>query len=95
MAMYVMTVTGEWGVNDGQLMFARVMCEYAAEGSVVAMATAHDLLATLFVSPDEQPPSLWLSGQRPDATLAGVMAVHVRYLEPDDRAPLGFRCLPD
>ncbi len=95
MAMYAMTVTGEWGASDGQLLFARVACEFAAEGSVAAMATAHDLLVALFVSPDEQPPSLWLSGQRPDATLAGVLAVHVRYLEPDDRAPLGFHCMLD
>jgi hypothetical protein len=47
------------------------------------------------VSPDEQPPSLWLRGQRPEATLTGVLAVHIRYLEPEDRAPRGFRCLPD
>jgi hypothetical protein len=95
MAMYAMTVTGEWGTSDGQLLFARVACEFAAEGSVAAMAQAHDLLATLFVLPGEQPPSLWLSGQRPGATLEGVLAVHVRYLEPEDRAPLGFRCLLD
>lgn len=53
------------------------------------------MLATLFAPPDEQPPSLWLMGQRPEATLAGVLAVHVRYLEPDDRASLGFRRLLD
>jgi hypothetical protein len=47
------------------------------------------------VSPDEQPPSLWLRGQRPEATLTGVLAVHIRYLEPEDRAPRGFSCLPD
>ncbi len=95
MAMYAMMVMGEWDGNDGHLMFGRVACEFAAEGSVAAMATAHNLLATLFAPPDEQPASLWLRGQRPEATLAGVLAVHVRYLEPDDRAPLGFRCLPD
>ncbi|HEY8292554.1 MAG TPA: hypothetical protein VIG44_08705 [Thermomicrobiales bacterium] len=95
MAMYAMTVTGEWSVNDGQLLFARVACEFAAEGSVAAMAQAHGLLAVLFAPPDEQPPSLWLIGQRPEATLAGVLAIHVRYLEPEDRAPLGFRCLLD
>jgi len=88
-------VTGEWGASDGELLFARVTCEFAAEGSVAAMAQAHDLLVALFAPPDEQPPSLWLIGQRPEATLAGVLAVQVRYLEPEDRAPLGFCCLPD
>lgn len=53
------------------------------------------MLAALFALPDEQPPSLWLMGQRPATTLAGVLGVHVRYLEPDDRASLGFRCLLD
>jgi len=95
MAMYAMTVTGEWGASDGQLMFARMACEYAAEGSVAAMAQAHDLLATLFAPADEQPPALWLRGQRPEATLEGVLAVHICYLEAGDRAPLGFRCLLD
>jgi hypothetical protein len=95
MAMYAMTVTGEWGASDGELLFARVACEFAAEGSVVAMATAHNLLAALFAPSDEQPPSLWQNGQRPEATLTGVLAVHIRYLEPEDRAPRGFRCLPD
>ncbi|MDQ6905197.1 MAG: hypothetical protein M3176_00065 [Chloroflexota bacterium] len=95
MTMYAMTVIGEWGASDGQLMFARVACEFAAEGSVAAMAQAHDLLAALFAAPETQPPSLWLSGQRPEATLAGVLAIHVRYLEPEDRASLGFRCLLD
>jgi hypothetical protein len=95
MAMYQMTVTGEWGASDGRLLFARVACEYAAEGSVAAMAQAHDLLAVLFAPSDEQPPSLWLMGQRPEATLAGVLAVHIRYLEPEDRAPLGFQHLLD
>lgn len=95
MAMYQMTVTGEWSVNDGQLLFARVVCEFAAEGSVAAMAQAHGLLAILFAAPEMQPLSLWLEGQRPEATLAGVLAIHVRYLEPDDRASLGFRCMLD
>ncbi len=95
MAMYAMTVTGEWSVNDRQLLFERVACEFAAENSVAAMAQAHDLLVTLFAPPDEQPPSLWLSGPRPEAMLAGVLAVYVRYLEPEDRASLGFRCLLD
>lgn len=95
MAMYAMTVTGEWGASDGHLMFARVACEFAAEGSVAAMETAHNLLVALFAPADEQPPSLWQNGQRPEATLVGVLAIHVRYLEPGERAPLGFRCLPD
>jgi hypothetical protein len=95
MAMYAMTVTGEWGASDGELFFARVACEFAAEGSVAALAQAHDLLVALFARPDEQPPSLWLSEQRPEATLAGVLAVHIRYVDAEDRAPLGFRCLPD
>ena len=63
--------------------------------SKIAMAQAHGLIAILFAPPDEQPPSLWRNGQRPAATLAGVLAVHVRYLAPDDRAPLGFCRLPD
>jgi hypothetical protein len=95
MAMYAMTVTGEWGASDGELLFARVACEFAAEGSVAAMATAHNLLAALFAPSDEQPPSLWLRGQRPEATLTGVPAVHIRYVDAEDRAPLGFRCLLD
>ncbi len=92
MAMYEMTVTGEWDDPDGRLLLGRVACEFAAEGSVAAMAEAHDLLAALFAPSGERSPSLWLSE---DATLAGVLAVHVRYLEPEDRVPLGFRRLLD
>ena len=95
MARYAMTVTGEWNINDGQLMFARVACTFSAEGSVAAMATAHNLLVALFAPPETQPPSLWQNGQRPEATLAGVLTIHVRYLEPEDRASLGFRCMLD
>ncbi len=94
MAMYRMTVTGEWSVNDGRLLFGRVMCAFGAEGSVAAMETAHSLLAVLFAAPDAQPPALWPMG-RPDATLAGVLAVEVRYVEPEDCAPFGFHCLRD
>lgn len=94
MAMYEMTVMGEWDASDGQLLLGRAACEFAAEGSVAALAEAYALLAALFAPPDEQPPSLW-RGSMPDATLVGVLAVHVRYLEPEDRAPLGFRRLHD
>jgi hypothetical protein len=31
----------------------------------------------------------------PEATLAGVLAVHVRYLDAEERAPRGFRGLLD
>ncbi len=95
MAMYEMTVTGEWSVNAGRLLFGRVMCAFAAEGSVAAMETAHALLAALFIPPDKQPPALWQRRQRPEAALAGVLAVHVCYLEAEERTPLGFRCLLD
>ncbi len=95
MAMYAMTVTGEWGASDGHLLLGQVACEYAAEGSVAALETAHGLLAALFVAPETQPPTLWQRGQRPEATLAGVLAVHVRYLDAAERAPLGFRRLLD
>ncbi len=40
MAMYQMTVTGEWDVNTGRLLLGQVACEYAAEGSVAALETA-------------------------------------------------------
>ncbi len=95
MAMYQMTVTGEWDANTGHLLVGQVACEYAAEGSVAALETAHGLLAALFVAPETQPPALWQRGQRPDATLAGVLSVHVCYLEAEERAPLGFCCLVD
>jgi len=95
MAMYEMTVTGEWGASDGHLLLGRAVCAFAAEGSVAAMETARDLLAALFIPPDTQPSSLWQRGQRPEATVAGVLAVHVRYLEAEERAPCGFRCLLD
>jgi len=95
MAMYEMTVTGEWGASDGRLLLGRAACAFAAEGSVAAMETARDLLAALFTPQDKQPPVLWQRGQRPAATLAGVLAVHVRYLEAEERAPRGFRCLLD
>lgn len=95
MAMYQMTVTGEWDVNNGHLLFGQVACEYAAEGSVTAMETARGLLAALFAAPDAQPPALWQRGQRPEATLAGVLAVHIRYLEAEERVPLGFCRLVD
>lgn len=95
MAMYGMIVTAEWDGDDGDLRLGRVACEYAAEGSMAALAHAHALLVALFAPPDTQPPTLWLGGQRPEATLAGVLAVNVRYLEPGDRTPLGFRRLLD
>ncbi len=40
MAMYAMTVTGEWGGSDGRLLLGQVTCEFGAEGSVAAMETA-------------------------------------------------------
>ncbi len=95
MAMYAMTVTGEWGGSDGRLLLGQVTCAFGAEGSVAAMETARDLLAVLFTPQDKQPPALWQRGQRPEATLAGVLAVHVRYLEAEERAPRGFCCLLD
>ena len=98
MAMYRMTVTGEWGMNDGELLLGRVACAFAAEGSVAAMETARALLAALLRAPDderEESLSLWLMGKEPHATLAGVLAVEVRYVEPEDRTPLGFHCLLD
>ena len=98
MAMYRMTVTGEWGMNDSELLLGRVACAFAAEGSVAAMETAHALLAALLRTPDderEESPSLWLMGKEPNATLAGVLAVEVRYVEPEDRTPLGFHYLRD
>ena len=95
MAMYQMTVTGEWDVNNGHLRFGQVTCEFGAQGSVAAMETARDLLAALFAAPETQPPALWQRGERPEATLEGVLAVHVRYLEAEERAPLGFRRLLD
>lgn len=94
MATYQMTVTGEWDMSTGELRLGRVMCAFAAEGSVAAMETAHGLLTVLFTAPETQPVSLWRTG-RPDATLTGVLAVEVCYAEPEDRAPLGFRCLLD
>jgi hypothetical protein len=94
MAMYAMVVTAEWDADDGRLRLGRVACEYAAEGSVAALAVAHDLLAALFAPPDAQPPLLWTEGQESGTKLAGVLAVHVRYLDAEERAPLGFRCLP-
>jgi hypothetical protein len=94
MAMYAMMVTAEWAVKDGQLMLGRAECEYPAEGSVAALATAHDLLAILFLPPEEQPPTLWAMAP-PEATLAGVLAVHVRYLDAAERAPRGFCGLRD
>jgi len=95
MAMYAMTVTGEWGASDGHLLLGQVTCAFGAEGSVAAMETARDLLAALFIPPDKQPPALWQRGQRPAAALAGVLAVHVRYLDAEERAPRGFRRLLD
>ena len=94
MAMYAMTVTAEWSVKEGQLMLGRAECEYPAEGSVAALAQAHELLAALFLPPEEQPPTLWARGPQ-EATLAGVLAVHVRYLDAEERAPRGFRDLRD
>ncbi len=94
MAMYRMTVTGEWNMGTGELRLGRVVCEFASEGSVAAMETAHGLLTVLFAVPETQPASLWPMG-RPDATLTGVLAVEVRYLDAEDRTPLGFRCLRD
>ena len=95
MAMYAMTVTGEWGASDGRLRLGQVTCEFGAQGSVAAMETARDLLAALFAAPETQPPALWQRGERPEATLEGVLAVHVCYIEAEERAPLGFRRLLD
>ena len=59
MAMYAMTVTGEWGASDGRLLLGQVTCAFGAQGSVAAMETARDLLAALFAAPETQPPALW------------------------------------
>ncbi len=51
MAMYRLTITGEWGGHDRHLLCAAVACEFAAEHSVTALDVARTLVATL-LGPD-------------------------------------------
>ncbi len=93
MAMYRLTITGEWGGHDRQLRRAAVACEFAAEQSVTALDVTRTLVAAL-LGPDDarrrHPVGfpLW----RP---LLGVLAVTLRYVEDHDRMPIGLHWVAD
>ncbi len=99
MAMYRLTITGEWGVDDRQLRRANVACEFAAEHSVAALDVARALVAAL-LGPDDarggQP--VWIPLWRPldlPRPLLGVLAVTLRYVEVHDRMPVGLHWVTD
>ena len=54
MAMYRLTITGEWDSGADDLPVARAACEFAAENSVEAMDAARALLACLLGNEDER-----------------------------------------
>ncbi len=99
MAMYRLTITGEWGGHGRQLRRANVAREFAAEHSVAALDVARALVAAL-LGPDDarggQPVGfpLWrpLDLPRP---LRGVLAVTLRYREDHDRMPIGLHWVAD
>lgn len=92
MAMYRLTITGEWDTGTDDLPVARVACEFAAENSVEAMDAARALLAALLGNDEDQaehasPLPQWGASDGLTVVLTGVLAVEVRYLESHDRAP--------
>ncbi|MGI8855718.1 MAG: hypothetical protein ACR2JW_08205 [Thermomicrobiales bacterium] len=99
MAMDRLTITGEWGVDDRQLLRAEAACEFAAEHSVAALDVARALVAAL-LGPDDARGGhpvgfpLWrpLDLPRP---LCGVLAVSLRYREDHDRMPVGLHWITD
>jgi len=99
MAMYRLTITGEWGVDDRQLLCAAVACEFAAEHSVTALDVARTLVAALLGPNDArggQP--VWFPLWRPlnlPRPLLGVLAVTLRYVEEHDRMPVGLHWVAD
>ncbi|MDQ2784098.1 MAG: hypothetical protein M3Y58_03750 [Chloroflexota bacterium] len=92
MAMYRLTITGEWDTGMDDLPVARAACEFAAENSIEAMDAARSLLTTLLGNNEDQAehakilPQCGVSDGLM-AVLAGVLAVEVRYVESHDRAP--------
>ncbi len=99
MAMYRLTITGEWGVNDRHLLCAAVACEFAAEHSVAALDVARALVAAL-LGPDDARGRhlvwipLWCPLDLP-RPLIGVLVVTLRYREDHDRMPVGLHWVTD
>lgn len=99
MAMDRLTITGEWGGHDRQLLRAAVACEFAAEHSVTVLDVARTLVATL-LGPDDARGghSVWTPLWRPldlPRPLLGVLAVTLGYREDHDRMPVGLHWITD
>lgn len=99
MAMYQLTITGEWDTGADDLPVAQVACEVAAENSIEAMDAARALVAAPLGDDDERaehrPLPLWAASDGSAATLMGALAVEVRYVEPHDRAPVDLHWIAD
>ncbi|MHB8644371.1 MAG: hypothetical protein ACYDAR_01125 [Thermomicrobiales bacterium] len=100
MAMYLLTIIGEWNTGRGNLSVARAACEFAAENSVEAMDAARALLAALLGNDEDRAecaePVLLRDVSDGSATaLVGVLAVEVRYLESHDRTPVDLHWIVD
>ncbi|GEM_PF-2359609 len=100
MAMYRLVITGEWDLGGDDLPVTRAACEFPAENSVEAMDAARALLAALLGNENVRaeyasPLPLWGASDASAATLVGVLAVEVRYLEPHDRAPVDLHWAAD
>lgn len=100
MAMYRLTITGEWDRGSDDLPVARAACEFAAENSVEAMDAARVLVAALLGDDSERaenatPLPLLDVSDGSAATLMGALVVEVRFLEPHDRAPVDLHWITD
>jgi hypothetical protein len=99
MAMYRLTITGEWDAGTDDPLIARAACEFAAENSVEAMDAARAIIAALLGNDDraEHAAPLPLRGASDGSTarLTGTLAVEVRYVEPHDRAPVELHRVAD
>jgi hypothetical protein len=88
MAMYRLTITGEWDAPAGRLTVADVTCEFAAEDSVVALDGTRAVVAAL-LGPGIAASGSWCPTETP-RLLLGVLAVHLRFVEAHDRSPVAL-----
>jgi hypothetical protein len=91
MAMYRLTITGEWDAPAGRLTVADVTCEFAAEDSVAALDGTRAVVAAL-LGPGIDASGLipyWCPTETP-RLLLGVLAVHLRFVEAHDRSPVAL-----
>jgi hypothetical protein len=90
MAMYRLTIMGEWDAPMDRVTVADAACEFAAEDSVAALEAARAVVAALLGSGVYGAGiPYWCPTETPHLLL-GVLAVHLRFVEAHDRSPVAL-----